>query len=170
MVLGVMVLAGVLGFWFGSKATLRTEYPFLTVATPSMTPTLPVGTLIVVQGVPGGSEINAQYDTGDIIVFRNPSDLEDLWVHRAVEKILHGDRWYIRTKGDYNPSPDIFLPGPNTYGGFISETLVIGKVVTWMPWVGHIPLFIRTPGGMFVIVLLLLIIIFIEYIPISRKK
>jgi len=164
-----MVLSGVLGFLFGSRATLRTEYPFLAVATPSMTPVLPVGTLIVVRGVQNGVEINAAYGNGDIIVFHRPMYPNDLIVHRAVEKTLKDGVWYIRTKGDYNDNPDPWS-GPQTYGGFISEELVVGKVVGWVPWVGNLSLFLRRPEGMLVIVLLFLVMIFIELIPTHEKK
>lgn len=169
IVMGTMTLASVLGFWFGSRATLRTEYPFLAVATPSMTPTLPVGTLIVVYGVPSGSELYAAYGDGDIIVFRRPPDFSDRIVHRAVEKVYKDGEWYIRTKGDYNPSPD-FWSGPFTDNGFISDDLVIGKVVAWGQGLGHVFLFIRTPTGMFIFLLLILVVIFIERIPMPKRK
>jgi len=44
--LAIMILS-VMGFWFGLKAVLKTEYPLLAVASGSMVPTLNVGDLIV---------------------------------------------------------------------------------------------------------------------------
>ena len=49
-ILIIIVIGGVLSFWFGIRVVLRTEYPFMAVASGSMVPTLHIGDLIVVQG------------------------------------------------------------------------------------------------------------------------
>ena len=70
VILIIIAIGAMLSFWFGIRAVLRTEYPFMAVASGSMEPTLPVGTLIVVQGYVDPSTIYAApYPQGDIIVF-----------------------------------------------------------------------------------------------------
>jgi len=176
IMLGIIVFAFDFGVWFGLRVAFRAEYPLLAVASGSMIPTLNVGDMILVRGVVNADEINQ----GEIIVFRKPgttvsfhlpftADTSELIVHRAIKKTYYDGTCYFQTKGDNNPIADVWY-GPDTLGGMLSEKLLIGRVVSWVPWVGHIPLFIRTPTGMFVIVLLFLLILFIEYIPIPEKK
>jgi len=177
IVLGIIIFAFDFGVWFGLRVAFRTEYPLLAVASGSMVPTLNVGDMILVQGVVDAGEINQ----GEIIVFLKPgtttsfhlpftaSDETELIVHRAIKVQYNDGTWYFQTKGDNNFSPD-FWYGPETLGGMLSEKLLIGRVINWVPWVGNVPLFIRTPTGMFVVVLLILVIIFIEFIPIPEKK
>jgi len=173
-ILGILLLGGVFAFWFGLRAGLRTEYPLLAVASGSMTPTLNVGDLIIVQGVPNAGDISAaSRPEGNIIVFHRPrpdsSFPDELIVHRAINKVENNGTWYFQTKGDNNLSPD-FWTGPNTSTGMISQALLVGKVVGIAPWIGNVPLFIRTPTGMLIVILLFLLILFIEYIPVLSKK
>jgi len=170
ILLAVIVLGAVFAFWLGVKIAFRTDYPLLTVASGSMRPTLEVGDLIVVQGILNVSELKAASNPeGDIIVFRSPRDEGELIVHRAINKTLVEGIWYIRTKGDANLTPDPWT-GSNTLNQMISEKLLIGKVVGRVPWLGYIPLYIRTPIGVVLLIVLILIIIFAEYIPVSSKK
>jgi signal peptidase len=173
ILLAAIILGSVVAFWFGVRAVYRTDYPLLTVASGSMIPTLNIGDLIVVQGVLNVSDLKAApRPEGDIIVFRNPSDKNELIVHRAINKTMHDGFWYIRTKGDANPAPDPWTgPDPlDTWNYMVSEKLLIGKVVGRIPWLGYIPLYIRTPTGIVLLIALILIIIFAEYIPVSPKK
>ena len=176
IVLGIIIFAFDFGIWFGLRVAFRAQYPLLAVASGSMEPTLNVGDMILVQGVMDAGEISQD----EIIVFRKPgtivsfhlpftSDTSELIVHRVIKKTSNAGTWYFQTKGDNNAGPD-FWSGSETWGGMLSEKLLIGRVVSWVPWVGHVPLFIRTPMGMFVVVLLILIIVFIEFIPIPEKK
>ena len=166
--LAIMIL-GVMSFWFGLKAVLRIEYPLLAVASPSMVPTLNVGDLIVVQG-----GLGAPYDdidagppgpdsNGTIIVFRGEviGRPGELIVHRTIQKEYNNGVWYFTTHGDNNPkgSNEIF-----------SEEYLIGKVVGYIPLIGHIPLFVREPYGMMIIVVLMLVLIFAEFLPIWKRK
>lgn len=174
IILAAIVLGSVVVFWAGVKIAFATEYPLLTVASGSMSPTLEIGELIVVQGISNASELRAaSKPEGDIIVFRNPHDEGELIVHRAINKTMHDGLWYIRTAGDHNVAtgggPDPWS-GPDTWNLMISEKLLIGKVVGHVPWVGYIPLFVRRPEGMVLLIVLILIIVFAEYIPFSSKK
>jgi signal peptidase I len=166
-ILGIVILGSVFAFWFGLRAGLRTDYPLLAVASPSMVPTLNVGDLILVQGAPA-SEIYAAPRTdnpaGDIIIFQGRviGRPDELIVHRAVNKTFKDGVYYFITHGDNNP------PGANE--GPFPDSFLIGKVVSVVPWIGNVPLFIRTPQGMIVIILLFLLILLIEYVPLLTKK
>jgi signal peptidase len=170
ILLGVILLGAVFAFWFGLRIGLRTDYPLLAVASGSMRPTLNIGDLIVVQGFPNYNEINAvPAPDGVIIVFHKPSDPEELIVHRAINRRDENGTWFFQTKGDNNGTPDYWI-GEGTLNGWISQRHLVGKVVGVLPWVGNVPLFIRTPSGLVLIILLFLVILFIEYVPVLSKK
>ncbi|MDH5733604.1 MAG: signal peptidase I [Candidatus Bathyarchaeota archaeon] len=162
--LGVMILC-VFGFWFGLKVVLKTEYPLLAVATGSMEPTLNVGDLIIVQGELNGpyDEIDVGRNNGAIIVFQSGAlgkSGGELIVHRAINKEYNNGVWSFITWGDANDGPD-----PEW-----SEKYLVGKVVGRIPLVGHIPLFVREPYGIIIIVAFMLVLIFAEFLPIWRRK
>lgn len=176
----IVIGAGIAAFWFGTRFALKTGQPFLAVATGSMKPTLNVGDLIVVQGVSNASEIKVgslgSQTEGDIIVYRVEGlevghQREGFIVHRAVGKESEGGRLYVITRGDsnsredsvYNATTNSLLPG-------VPESHIIGKVIYWIPWVGNIHLFLRTPSGMILIVLLFVVWIFVEFLYSWKKK
>ena len=161
-----------MGFWIGLKAGLRTEYPLLTVASGSMVPTLNVGDLIAVQGVENASALYvAPKPNGEIIVFRSPRMEGELIVHRAIYGELNPDDqlWYFRTQGDANFGPDNWF-GSETWNGMISQNRIVGRVIGKVPWVGYIPLYIRTREGIILIVILIVLILMAEYLPVLFKK
>jgi len=184
--IAIFYIVLLLSFWFIPRIVLRTNYPLLTVASGSMIPTLQVGDLIVVQGVSDASEINAApKPDGTMIVFYRPgiprsdgilffTDYE-LIVHRAIKKVENNGTWYFQTKGDNsltNQLPDTWY-GPDTWNGMISSKLLVGKVVAVAPWIGNVPLFMRTSQGtilVFILFILLIISFFAEYIPFRSKK
>lgn len=172
IILAVIVVGSVVAFWFGLRLALGTEYPFLTVASGSMRPTLNVGDLIVVQGIYNVSEVKtALKPEGDVIVFHSPRMEGELIVHRAVDKAQHDGLWFFETEGDANSGMTDVWTGSDTWNGMISEKLLVGRVIGKVPWLGYVPLYIRTPLGLAIIVILVIIIIFAEYIPLpSRKK
>jgi len=172
VILAVIIIGGVMGFWLGLKAGLRTEYPLLTVASGSMVPTLNVGDLIAVQGVENSSALNvAPKPDGEIIVFRSPRIEGELIVHRAVFKEFNEDDslWYFRTQGDANFGPDNWF-GSETWNGMISQNRLVGRVIGKAPLIGYIPLYIRTREGIILIVILIVLILLAEYLPVLLKK
>jgi signal peptidase len=176
-----LIIVGVIFavFFFGTRFALRTEHPFLAVASGSMKPTLNVGDLIVVQGVSNGSEIKAAPDPeGDIIVYQVEGLIvggqsEGFIVHRAVDKESVEGKWYFVTKGDNNSVEDTVrnatTGNPSPLPG-VPESHLVGKVVYWVPWVGNIFLFIQTPSGMVLIVLLFAVWVFIEFVYSWKEK
>lgn len=173
-ILLAVVVVSVFAFWIGLTAALKTEYPMLAVASGSMEPALYKGDLIMVQGVSNASDIKVglknSAEPGDIIVFHSPRNPSELIVHRAVDKEFRDGIWYFQTWGDANSSPDSWGPGDCD----LAENYVVGKVVGHVSNIGYIPLFLReflwTPIGMILIVTLLLIFLFYDYIPLPGKK
>jgi signal peptidase len=173
-----LILAIVLGFWFGSQLVLHSEHPALAVASGSMCilpgpscdgwthpfeHTLHVGDLIIVQGVNPADIYAAPYNTsgrsGDIIVFNSPYS-NDLIVHRAIAKREENGSIYFTTKGDGNSGPDSEIPASS----------VIGKVVLRIPWFGHIALFMQRSSGIYIVVALIVLLVVIEFVvPVFTK-
>jgi len=176
-ILLAVVVVSVFAFWIGLTTALKTEYPMLAVASGSMEPTLYKGDLIMVQGVSTGYDIKVgpkdSAEPGDIIVFHKPTDPSELIVHRAIDKELRGGTWYFQTKGDANSGADNWDGNWKTDCD-LAENYVVGKVVGHVSRIGYIPLFLReflwTPIGMILIVALLLLFLFYDYIPLPGKK
>ena len=194
VVIGVIALA-VFGFWIGSQAVLNTPYPALAVVSGSMCipynsacdgwvsldhpfeRTLHKGDLIIVQGV-NPRDLNTNYPDSDIIVFHEPSDPDDLIVHRIVAVDEINGTLYFRTKGDGNshikwpdmPSPSEYDPWATDGVDGVREDLVVGKVVMRIPWVGHLVLFMRNSVGLPIVVALIIIIVILEFVfPLMKK-
>ena len=155
----LLLLTSVFVFWYITQTVLRTEYPALAVASGSMLPTLNVGDLIIVQGVPP-EEIVADPLTGDIIVFKSG---DDLIVHRAIDKKHQNENYYFTTHGDNNPL------GVNE--GPIEEDNVIGKVIGRIPYIGNLALFMHSSENiyLFAVIIIVLIAIIILF-PFSEKE
>lgn len=174
-ILIVIVLGSVVSLWFGIKAVLRTEYPFMAVATGSMEPTLPVGTLIVVQGYADPSTIYAApKPNGDIVVFWHWDSYRGLehWVHRSIDKVTVGGKTYLITQGDANSGSDGHrnITEPHAVLPGLPEEYVVGKVVTNVPVIGQVALFLQTPSGRIIIVALVVALLIVEFIPFSKWK
>jgi signal peptidase I len=195
IVIGLIALA-VFGFWFGSQVVLNTPYPALAVVSGSMcipydgacdgwlsvthpfARTLHKGDLIIVQGV-NPEDLNINYPDSDIIVFHQPSDPNDLIVHRIVAVDEVDGTFYFRTKGDGNSrtkwpdTPSVNEYDPWTTDGVpgVSEDLVVGKVVMRIPWIGHLVLFMRNSVGLPIVVALIIIIVILEFVlPLMKTK
>jgi signal peptidase I len=202
----IIIVAIVLGFLFGLQLALNTPNPALTVESGSMSVpydameslnwegfwlsiahpfdrTLSVGDIIIVQGV-NPKDLNANYPNSDIIVYRDPSDMSTLIVHRIVSKQEINGTWYFQTKGDGNGQQWPAIPSPDEYDGHtiwynaqysntgIPQNYVIGKVIMRIPWFGWVTLFMRDNSwGLPVVIALILLLIVIEFIiPILREK
>jgi len=166
--LSIIFLGSVFAFWFGVTVALRTDYPLLVVASTSMLPTLDVSDIIIVQGT-NPLEIRAAPELqGDIIVFYQPYNWDTRIVHRAINmtsKLEEGKLvWYFQTKGDNNYSEDHWT-GPETWNYMVSEKLLVGKVIGVIPLIGNVPLFIRTPQGTILIILLFILMLLLEFVP-----
>ena len=184
-----LIVAIVLGFFFGLQLVLNTPYPALTVESGSMCipydgrcdgwshpfdRTLHVGDILIIQGV-NPADLNANYPNSDIIVYRDTLN-NKLIVHRIVTEQETNGTLYFKTKGDAN-GPIIYPDIPNYYDDIpdargVPQDLVVGKVVMRIPWFGHITLFMRNNlWGLPVVVVLILLLVIIEFIiPVIREK
>jgi signal peptidase I len=109
------VVAVVLGTIIATGAVAwREGYRVYAVKTGSMTPGLPVGSLLV------DAPASPPYLRGEVVTVERPFDPENPVVTHRVYAV--GPKG-IRTKGDANPEPDVFVAKPSN---------VIGEVV------GHI--------------------------------
>lgn len=192
VVIGLVALL-IFGFWYGLQIALNTPYPALAVISGSMcvsydgacdgwshpfSPTLHIGDLIIVEGVKP-QELNVNYPNSDIIVFKKPSNPDELIVHRIVAVDEINGTLYFRTKGDGNshvkwpntPSPLEYDPWDTNGVPGIREDYVVGKVVMRIPWVGHVALFMRNSLGLPIIIVLIIILVIVEFvIPLFRGK
>jgi signal peptidase I len=175
----VVILAVVLGFWFGFQSALGTQYPALAVASGSMSlpkgtaddgwshpfeRTLRVGDLIIVQGVRPedvyAAPLNESGRSGDILVFHAIGS-DELIVHRAVGKTVVNGQIFFITQGDHNDVPGPYSPTP-------AEN-VVGKVILRIPWIGHLALLMRDSSMIYIIVVIMVLLIIVELvIPVLR--
>lgn len=95
------------------------------ILTPSMQPTYPVGTLIVVRAVPPDN-----LDIGDVITFQQVPDSAAVITHRiiGITATTAGERTFV-TRGDDN---DVEDPEP------IAEEQIRGQLWYAVPWIGWI--------------------------------
>jgi len=170
----ILIIVGIVfGFWYGTRFVLNTDYPMLAVASGSMCMqtgpycdgwshpfdrTLHVGDLIIVQGVRAEDIYAAPFNetgrSGDIIVFHQ-SGSDELIVHRAIdEAVENGTVTWFTTKGDGNSGPDQPIPASS----------LVGRVVLRIPWIGHLALYMRNSTGILLIVALIIILIVVEFI------
>ena len=156
-----LIFLVVLGIYYGAQAALGTPYPALAVASESMRPTLNIGDLIIVQKI-DSAQINASKFYGDIVVFRNPYKPDDLIVHRAVEIQPAGNYYMITTAGDATGgSKDQFSPW--------NSSLLIGRVVARIPYIGNIPLLLRSESNMYIFLLIFIMLLIILMWPSGEK-
>ena len=192
---------GFLCFWFVSKIILNTEYPILPVPSSNMCllqpncdgltdlfeHTLHIGDLIIVQGV-NAKNVSSAYPNSDILVFHSPqadsTQNDALIITRVIAKEERNGIIYFRTKSDGVGShlwPEMPVVSKcdrwydyrenYTWNYMISEKLLVGKVISRIPWVGHIALFMQNSSGIFIIVVLIIIILIVEFaIPASASK
>jgi hypothetical protein len=138
----VIIIALVMGFWYGSRFALNTKIlPVMVVSTGSMCipydgacdgwshpfdRTIQVSDLIIIQGI-NPKDLHANYPNSDIIVFQEPGDPTAIpIVHRITSEIMKEGKIYFFTKGDGNPpetwpnpaeqyAPDYGWYNPNYY-------------------------------------------------------
>jgi len=175
----ILILGSLVPFWFGLRATFKSDFPLFPIECGSMSPVLNIGDLVVVQGLSSAFEVKAtEKPEGDIILFRKPSNPNELVIQRAINKTLVNGVWYIRTQGDNASSPARWSMGQkaeDTWGdGYFHEKFLIGKVVGKIPLLGYFPLsvsvFLRTPEALFLFMAFLLIVVLFMYPSLQKKK
>jgi signal peptidase len=122
--------------------------PFMIVTTGSMEPTIMVGDLIYVKGVPA-DELNI----GDIITFIPPSEYVRgaRVTHRIVSIEYTKDEIYFKTQGDNNPSVDPWT---------VASGDIIGRQSGIVKGLGGFFLWVKTPAGMATLAAVLVVYMF----------
>jgi signal peptidase len=168
IIVGLLIIGiaffGTFGVYGIMKITLRTEYPMVVVISGSMEPTIYRGDLLIVEGVaPEDLKVGTIEDKkGDIIVF----DSQGVWpgggkepiVHRIVGRYIDNatGKYYFITKGDNNPDTD--PPGPGEV--LLPAEKILGRVVSIIPKVGYVRIFLSEGNvGYYIIGLLGVILV-----------
>jgi len=163
----IMILAVILAvliFWYGLRFAFRTDYPILAVASGSMEPVLYKGDLILVEGVPNAADIHvAPKDAdspGDILVYQG---VNDLIVHRAIDKRIVDGKYIFILHGDANPE---------NADEQVDEDRIVGRYTEFkVPWLGNIALFFADfEVKVAFIALWIILLIIIELAPLVRKR
>lgn len=157
IMLAVLVISMSYVGWAALRLALTTEHPVLVVVSGSMVPTLNVGDIIFIKGVPAD-----KIDVGTIIVFHSPREYDTLVVHRVVQKIDKSGTVYFKTRGDFNRYADDWL---------VPNDSVVGAFSARIPYVGVAVMKLREPAGTaFIIVLIILLIGYEAYSSGAKKK
>lgn len=127
----------------GDKLPMPFGYGAAVVLSGSMEPELSKGDLIIVK------ETNS-YNCEDIVVFQ---DGNSLVVHRIIEKTDEE----VVTKGDAN----------NTDDGAIEISRIKGEVVFYIPYIGTVIEFIKSPIGTIIIIALAILLL---ELPRSKER
>jgi signal peptidase len=116
-----------------------------TVLSGSMSPTYPVGSLLVV-GQIDASDVRA----GMAIVFEDPLEPGRLVTHRVVGP-LPADASAFTTRGDANTSADPKpVPARLVRGKVLWSVAGLGTVLDWLRWPNGFVLLVCVPGGLLV--------------------
>lgn len=125
------------------------------VTSSSMTPSIPIGALVVIQPVNIETIL-----PGEIITFQSPEVPNAVVTHRVREVTVRGGNRVFRTQGDANDDPDLEL---------VPASSVLGRVVINLPFLGYLSQFIRSRRGWFLIVIIpAMTLIIIELINVLK--
>lgn len=140
-ILSVIEAYLLLAFTFGSLT------PLLVVQSNSMSPTLNMGDLVLVRGADPAS-----LRVGDIIIFDVPPPYDRYTpspvIHRLVDVMGENGRVYFKTRGDGLPSMDPWI---------LPAERVRGIYALKIPYIGIPLLLLRTPAGLALSGILLLL-------------
>jgi len=135
-------------FLLASKALHRQGgYQVFSVRSGSMTPTLPVGSLLIVHA-------KASYAPGDIVTF---SDGGQVITHRIFAEVPGG----FQTKGDANQNPDDSIRKADS---------IIGQVYYMIPWLGYPLTYSHTYIGYLLFILLPALVLMLREVVVIGKE
>lgn len=147
------VLGGMLVLSVALTVTLALVLPrvtggaALTVLSGSMTPTLPVGSAVIVRPVSAADVV-----AGDIITYANPSG--SFTTHRVEEVQLSDEGRLFVTKGDANEKRD---------SDPVHESSLRGRVWFHVPFIGYAREAVGSPAGLATIGVLMLLILITDW-------
>lgn len=115
--IALLVFAGSIAL--AAKTDFLGGVHFYTVVTGSMTPTLPINSIVLVRSV----EDPSMLQVGDVITFDEPGQPGILVTHRIFSIEGSGDALSFRTKGDANPSEDAWVVSADKLKGKVTRDL-----------------------------------------------
>lgn len=130
----VLALSFLIGFalLFPMQFANAANYHGYVVVSDSMTPTIPVMSLIIVEKVEPKNLM-----LGDIITFEtniDNNDEKEIVTHRLVEKRIHDDERIYRTKAETTDLWDRWE---------ITDANIYGRVVATIPYLGYVVVFLN---------------------------
>jgi signal peptidase I len=135
-------------FLAAAGAWLLTGGRFYVVSTPSMSPKVPVGSLVLTRPAPAGGP-----HVGQIIAFHPPAEPNTTYTHRVYKVLPDGA---YQTKGDLDPTPDAWvITKQNVVGVAVANVRGLGFLVRALPWLA---------GGA------VLVIAFAAFMPRNRRR
>ena len=141
-----------------SKEKSILGYRYYNLLTPSMTPTIPVGSAVFVKMLEP-----SELKEGDIITYATSRDGKVVVTHRIEEVINDENGLRFITKGDANDVTDL---NP------ILASQVIGKVNLFIPHLGNVLVYMQERIWLVVAAIIALMLIFelISYLVSSKRK
>jgi signal peptidase len=127
----LLVIAAVVAAVVGARVLPAVGVETLTITGRSMAPTIPMGSVVVLEPVAGTTGI------GEIVSVEVPGG--PTYTHRVVEVVARPDGPWLRTKGDANASPDPSL---------VDADWVIGQVDVTVPALGFMVRLLSVPSGL----------------------
>lgn len=122
-------------------------YQEMAVLSGSMEPNIPVGSVVFVD-----DDIDpATLETGDVVTYYMN---EDTFVTHRVQSIDTAAQTLV-TKGDNN----------NVDDGNIAFSQIFGKAVFWVPYLGFLTIYMKTPIGIMAITVTIVLIILLNFLP-----
>lgn len=172
-VIAIGLVVVYLGGWIGAAYALDTQRPVTIVSGISMYPTLKNGDLVILKGLPP-KQLAEDYANGihHIIVFSTREPPHNFFfnnggkfiIHRIYEVVYDSNSQLVGfvTKGDNNPVVDPGVATPDRIMG----TVVAGP----FPYVGSVFLFLQSPLGFSIIIILIILLIAWNFIGEKAKN
>jgi len=155
----IVITVSIAFFAIGGVATVFLNRPTsswkaLNVATGSMRPGMPPGSLVIVHRVP-----DSTLKVGDVITYAKPGNVKETISHRIIAFTAIGKGRAVITKGDANQLPDQPILTGQVVGKRVANVPVLGKAISWT----------RTLPGLIVLIYLPALLIIIEEIKNMAK-
>lgn len=134
-------------------------HPVFVVAGPSMTPTIDVGSAVILDPV-----TPADLEVRDVVSLRS-GDGRATFTHRIVRLAERGGAIWIETKGDANATPDPSIT---------PATAVVGRVSLALPGAGYLLTLLSAPVGVLLVLstgaTLMVLSWFLESLEFERRR
>ncbi|MBR0136793.1 MAG: signal peptidase I [Erysipelotrichaceae bacterium] len=126
--LGVVILIGIITVMIPLNVPVMFGYQVFDVVSPSMEPSIPVGSLVIVKPAEATGIIE-----GDIVAYESSGVI-------IVHRVTHNNTFegVLSTKGDSNPTEDLHR---------VAYRDVIGVVAVHLPLLGKVGMFVSSASG-----------------------